>query len=142
MELKSADTFGFALRLSGMQHRPTYWRDPLSAVSAPSISLELAGGRVSRVFGFRIEGDRRARRGLVDDIHDRLEQRQALGRESEASADHHTVVGGALQRVFEHGPPGGVGRDHAGIALPASFLDLPDPYGNSGVDLSGIEAGR
>ena len=32
-------------------------------------ALELAAGRLRRVFGLRIEGDRRTRRGLVDDIH-------------------------------------------------------------------------
>src|SRR5450631_4239363 len=78
----------------------------------------------------------------MDDVHHGLEQRQAFGRESEAAADHHTVIVGARQRLLEHRAPSGIWRDHASIALPPVFLYLFDAQGDPGVDLFGIEAGR
>jgi hypothetical protein len=64
--------------------------------------------------------------GLVDDVHHGLEQRQALGGEPQAAADHHTVISNALQRTFQHDASGCIGRDHAGIALPTPIFDLRD----------------
>ena len=77
----------------------------------------------------------------MNDVHNRLEQRQAFRWNPDPSADDHTVVGGALQRLFKHGAAGRVGRNHARIAFPTSFFDLCDTYGDSGVDLFSIEAG-
>jgi hypothetical protein len=108
----------------------------------PSASLHVAGGRIGGVFGPRIEGDRCFRRRLVDDVHNRLEQRQAFRWNPEAATDHHTVVRGALQRFFKYGAAGRIGGDHACIAFPTSFLDLCDRDGDAGVDLFSIEAGR
>src|SRR5450631_3315707 len=109
--------------------------------AGPSGSLDVAGGRISGVFGPRIEGDRRFRRRVVDDVHNRLEQRQAFRWNPEAATDHHAVVGSPLQRFFEYGVAGRIGGDHAGIAFPTAFLDLCDRHGDSSVDLFSIEAG-
>src|ERR1700692_2155058 len=65
--------------------------------------FELARCSLGGVFRARIEGERGGRRCLVDDVHHRLEQRQTLGREPHAGAYHHTVIGGGLERLLEHG---------------------------------------
>jgi len=65
-----------------------------------SAGMKLAGSGVGRAFRARVECDGRARRCLMDNVHYRLEQRQAFRRNSEATADHHTVIGGALQLFF------------------------------------------
>src|SRR5450631_3025252 len=108
----------------------------------PSCGLQLTSGGVGGIFGLGVEGNRGVWRGLMDDVHHGLEQRQTFGRESEATTDHHTVIVGARQRLLEHGAPSGIWRDHARIALPPVFLDLFDAQGDPGVDLFGIEAGR
>src|SRR6266446_5068005 len=71
-----------------------------------SASLELAGGGIGGVLRPRVERDHREWCCLVDDVDHRLEQREAFRRNSQTTADHHAVVGGTLQRFFEHGAPG------------------------------------
>jgi hypothetical protein len=79
--------------------RTTSDRFAFDAASAvlPSASLELSRSRVSSIFGTCVEGDRRVWRGLVDDVHHRLEQCQAFGGQPEAATDHNTVVGALVQ---------------------------------------------
>src|SRR5450755_1319332 len=107
-----------------------------------SCGLQLTSGGVGGIFGLGVERNRGVWRSLMDDVHHGLEQRQAFGRESEATADHHTVIVSARQRLLEHRAPGGIWRDHASIALPPVFLYLFDAQGDPGVDLFGIETGR
>src|SRR5450432_1075296 len=108
----------------------------------PSFGLQLSSGGGGGICWLGVEGNRVVWGGLMDGVHHGLEQRQAFGRESEATADHHTVIVGARQRLLEHRAPSGIWRDHASIALPPVFLYLFDAQGDPGVDLFGIETGR
>ncbi|MDR3472421.1 MAG: ISKra4 family transposase [Devosia sp.] len=103
---------------------------------------ELSCRGVCGVLRLGVECDRRAGCRLVDYVHDRLEQRQAFGRQPEAAADHDAVISRARQLPLEHRAPGVIGGDHAGVALPAAFRDLGHGDGDAGVDLVGVEARR
>jgi hypothetical protein len=85
-----------------------------------SAGRQPSGGSIGTVFGPRIESNGGSWRGPVDRVDDRLEQRKALGRQADTSADYDAVAARRSQMTFHRLPGRFIRTDKANVGLPSS----------------------
>jgi hypothetical protein len=69
-----------------------------------------------------------------------LKHRQAVGRQANASADHHTIVSLGLEPPLHVGSSCFIGPKQAQVRAPSAFGHLLQGHGDSGMDSLGIHA--
>ena len=72
----------------------------MEALPCCSVRFEPAGGSIGAVLWARVERDSGVWRGSVHRVDHGLKHRQAVGRQANASADHHAVVSLGLEPPF------------------------------------------
>jgi hypothetical protein len=102
-----------------------------------SFDLKPASGGVRAVLWTRIERDDSVWRGSMDRIYYGLKHRQAMGRQSNASADHYTVVSLGHERPLYLGSGCFIGPNQAQVRVPSAVGHLLQGQGNAGMDFLG-----
>jgi hypothetical protein len=108
------------------------WRS-MEVLPCCSVRLEPAGGSIGAVLWARVERDSGVRRGSVHRVDHGLKHRQAVGRQANASADHHTVVSLGLEPPFHVESGRFIGPKQAQVRAPSAFGHLLQGQGDSGM---------